>query len=473
MSFVEPVFLLLLGFTLAVYWTVQSARLRIDTLLAASIIFYGWWDSRFLLLLGFVIVTSWACALLASNHERGTSGRRAWTLVGCVTNLLVLVMFKYLGFFADSTATALSQLGLQPSWPVVHLIVPLGVSFFILQAISYLIDVSREDVGAERELRRVAFYIGFFPQLAAGPIVRAKHFLPQMNREKRLTQQLFMAGARAVLLGFIYKAGIADPLSQVADPVFGGGGVGPSDLAAWSNWALVGATVAFGGQVYFDFAGYSLMAVGVARWFGYLIPRNFDYPYASLSIDEFWRRWHMSLSAWLRDYVYIPLGGSQGTISTTLRNVMITVLLGALWHGAAWTFVAWGVLHGLALCLHRIVFRRGNQMLPGIVGLLSTQGFVLMAWVLFRAESPGDAITIWQAFAGLREGGTAGVSWTVWCVPLLVALDARLGRSQSTARGRRRLTRSPLVYWSGLGALTALAISFYPLEPLPFVYFQF
>ena len=252
------------------------------------------------------------------------------------------------------------------------------------------------------------------------------------------------------------------------DPVYAS-----EDLSVWSNLALIGATLAFAAQIYFDFAGYSLMAIGVARWFGFFIPQNFNYPYIASSIQDFWRRWHISLSSWLRDYLYIPLGGNRLGSLLTYRNLMITMLLGGLWHGAAWTFVVWGLLHGIGLAIHRYVFGNTGKWMGVAISIAATQFFILLTWVAFRAESFADMTTIWSAFTGLRDGGSQQLSWVVWTVPFVLALDAMLGTTDWKKLGRSPALRQPVVYWGGLGALTAIVLALYPLQAAPFVYFQF
>lgn len=215
------------------------------------------------------------------------------------------------------------------------------------------------------------------------------------------------------------------------------------------------------------------MAIGVARWFGFFIPMNFNYPYIAASIQDFWRRWHISLSSWLRDYLYIPLGGNRVGKWLTYRNLMITMLLGGLWHGAAWTFVAWGFLHGAGLAVHRYVFGNTGKWLGIGLSILATQFFVLLTWVAFRAETFADMTTIWSAFTGLRDGGAQQLSWVVWTVPFILAVDAIFGTTDWKKLGRSQIMRRPAVYWGGLGALTAMVLALYPLEAAPFVYFQF
>lgn len=473
MIFTDAIFFVFLAAVFGAYWMLEDKEERLGLLLIASAVFYGWWDWRFLGLIGAVILVSWWVANYVATRRPGDTYRRYALIGGISFNLSVIAAFKYFGFFADSARTMLATVGIDPGWTALNILLPVGISFYVFQAISYIVDVARSDMPAEPRLRRVALYIAFFPQLVAGPIVRAASFFPQMEREKSLSGALFFAGLRAFVLGFAYKAGIADNLAQFVDPIYGSALVaGDTDLAAWSNFAVIGATLAFAGLIYFDFAGYSLMAIGVARWFGFYIPKNFDYPYSSPSIDDFWRRWHISLSSWLRDYVYIPLGGNRVSKLKNYRNLIVTMLLGGLWHGAAWTFVAWGGLHGAALVFQKALFRKDVALKFGL-GLIATQLFVLLTWVPFRAESFSDTLTIWSAFFGLRDGGSAGLSPWVWLVVPLIALDALLGRGGIKHLRNIAVLRKPTLYWGSLGVLSGILLALYPLEASPFVYFQF
>lgn len=473
MIFTDPTFFVFLTAIFAGYWLLQDKEERLSLLLVGSTIFYGWWDWRFLGLIAGVILVSWLVAKFVAARRPGDIQRRYALIAGILFNLSVIAVFKYFGFFADSARAMLATVGVDPGWTAMNILLPVGISFYVFQAISYMVDVARGDMPPEPRLRRVALYIAFFPQLVAGPIVRASSFFPQMEREKKLSSALFFAGLRAFLLGFAYKAGVADNLAQFVDPIYGNALVtGDTDLAAWSNLSLVGGTLAFAGLIYFDFAGYSLMAIGVARWFGFYIPKNFDYPYSSPSIDDFWRRWHISLSSWLRDYVYIPLGGNRVSKLKNYRNLMATMLLGGLWHGAAWTFVAWGAMHGAALVFQKAMFRKDIALKFGL-GLIATQLFVLLTWVPFRAENFTDTITIWAAFTGFREGGSAELSVWVWFVIPLIALDALLGRGAIKHLRNLAVLRRPTLYWGSLGVLSGILLALYPLEASPFVYFQF
>ncbi len=474
MIFTSFTFLIFFVVVFTAYWLVKNNQARLYILLAGSTVFYGWWDWRFLGLIGLVIGVSWASALVMRRPGATKRSQNMALAAGVLISLIVLGIFKYTGFFADSFAELLGRLGLRADMPTLRIILPVGISFYIFQAISYMADVRRGVLGAERRLARVALYIAFFPQLVAGPIVRAASFFPQMDRPKRLGGRAVVVGLRAFAVGFVYKALLADNIAPVVDGVYG-------NLDAYSNGAVILATFAFAAQIYFDFAGYSLMAIGIARLFGYHIPRNFNFPYASVSITDFWRRWHMSLSFWLRDYLFIPLGGSRNGKFAYYRNLMATMVLGGLWHGAAWTFVAWGTLHGLALIVHKlwITYLKPSMAslvrLPStigwIVGFVLTQGVVLAGWAIFRANSTSDALSALGALSGLRTGGAQTLSLMALLIIAVLALDHVLG-------GRRwrpnwPILQRPELWWAGAGAAIALALSIYPLTAAPFVYFQF
>ena len=472
MIFTEAVFPVFLLFVLGMYWLVFRGKWRNHWLLAASAVFYGWWDIRFLALIGAVVLSAWITGLMIRNLFGHRRGQLRILSMAIVFNLGLLAAFKYFSFFSESARLALESIGMTASWPVLNIILPVGISFYIFQAISYMVDVYRKDLPAEERLSQVALYIAFFPQLVAGPIVRAASFFPQIDHKKTFSAALFAAGARAFLIGFIYKAAIADNIAPFVDPVF-------SDIGNWSNSSLLAATFAFGTQIYFDFAGYSLMAIGVARWFGFYIPKNFDDPYASSDISVFWRRWHMSLSFWLRDYLYIPLGGNRRGKLIAYRNLMITMVLGGLWHGAAWSFVVWGGIHGLALSLHKALMELTGRkvlvpVLGGVFGIAFTLIIVFAAWVPFRAETLSDAVSVWSGMTGLRQGGAEQISWVAFFVPALLLLDSLTSQLKTLRKVPKHwITRLPSLYWAGLGVLCALAFALYPLKSAPFVYFQF
>ncbi|MBS1838552.1 MAG: MBOAT family protein, partial [Actinobacteria bacterium] len=313
--------------------------------LASSYVFYGWWDPRFCLLLaGSTVLNHLVVQLVA--RARTSRGARAAMAVGVVVNLTVLGFFKYYGFFVDSLLAALQPLGLAPTALLIKVGLPIGISFFTFCAISYVVDVYRE-VQSPIPLLDFAVYLSFFPHLVAGPIVRVSEFAPQLRRRRNRDRVDAVRAARLICRGIFKKVVIANYLATaIVDPVFAAPGQA-------RNLELVVAAVAYAVQIYADFSGYTDMAIGIALLMGIRFPDNFDQPYSATSVQDFWRRWHMTLSRWLRDYVYIPLGGNRGGEHAEMRNLVITMALGGLWHGANWTFVIWGFYHGIGLVVER------------------------------------------------------------------------------------------------------------------------
>jgi len=331
---------------LGVSWRLSDSPLQWRLfVLAASYVFYGWWDARFCLLLaGSTVVNHAAVQLIA--RARSDRGARAAMTLGVAANLVVLGFFKYYGFFVDSLLQALEPMGLAPTALLIKIGLPVGISFFTFCAISYVVDVYRQ----EQEpipLLDFAVYLSFFPHLVAGPIVRVSEFAPQLRRRRNRDTVDATRAARLICRGMFKKVVIANYLATtIVDPVFAAPGQSP-------NVQLVVAAVAYAVQIYADFSGYTDMAIGIALLMGIRFPDNFDQPYSATSIQDFWRRWHMTLSRWLRDYVYIPLGGNRGGERAELRNLVLTMAIGGLWHGANWTFVVWGLFHGFGLVAER------------------------------------------------------------------------------------------------------------------------
>ncbi|GAB3734955.1 MBOAT family protein [Luteimonas pelagia] len=474
MIFTSGIFLVFFVVVYGVYWLLlRGQRTRVAWLLLASQVFYGWWDWRFLGLMWIAILTSHFAGLAI---ERGRRPRAA--MAGAIIVMLgILATFKYFNFFVDSMSELLRSLGLSASPHVLQIILPVGISFYTFQAISYVVDVWRRDIRAERHVVDTATYISFFPQLVAGPIVRAADFLPQLREEKRFDNVDFLVGAKLFLVGFIYKAIFSDNISPFVDEVY-------ADIARFDNHSLAMATLGFYAQIYFDFAGYSIMAIGIARMFGYRLMRNFDYPYLSTSITEFWRRWHISLSSWLRDYLYIPLGGNRGGEAKRNRNLMVTMLLGGLWHGASWNFVAWGGLHGTALAVHKEFGKARRRWLPAglfppvlavALAWLATQFFVYLTWIPFRAPDFGAS---WEILRGVFQArDDAGLTRAAIPYALLIAPIFVDTFVVGFAAGRRVAARLPA--WShpvaafALGAILAVLLFMMPLEVNSFIYFQF
>lgn len=426
MVFSSTAFLFLfLPVFLGIYFLVP-ARHRSVWILVASWFYYGWWRVDFLLLLVATSFWTWFVGTRIAHvrHEdrqKPTSGRtesraRAWRAAGVVLPLVVLGYFKYFNFGMD-TLNQLIRFSGGTGLSVWRVILPVGISFYTFQIISYVVDVYRGTVPPGRTFVDVAAYISLFPQLVAGPIVRYKDIASQFI-ERPHGWDTFVAGVPRFMIGLARKVLIADAVAPIADAVFATSS--PGLAAAWIG------TLAYAVQIYFDFAAYSDMAIGLGRMMGFTIPENFNMPYTSGSITEFWRRWHMTLSTWLRDYLYIPLGGNRRGAGRTLVNLMTVMLLGGLWHGAAWSFVVWGAWHGLWLIAERLVFHDRARAVGSVPYQIVTIVVVLVSWILFRAESLPAAFDIIGGFFGFH-GAAVGpdVSWQL-TAPRLAALAAGL-----------------------------------------------
>jgi len=367
-------------------------------LVVASYAFYGLFDAVYVLLLGFATAFTWFTVEWGARHP---GARKLAAFTGVAVPLGLLFHYKYSPFLVASAANALGR-----SWSVETILLPVGISFYLFHCVSYVVDVFK---GGERaSLLDYALYVAFFPQLVAGPIVRAADFLPQLQQassglpeSKEINWGLIL-----FVIGVFQKVVLADGVfAQPATIVF------EHARSATFSQAWLGA-LAFSGQIYFDFAGYSTCAIGVSRLLGFRLPINFCYPYAAIGFSDFWRRWHISLSSWLRDYLYLPLGGNRGGSLLTYRNLLLTMLLGGLWHGADWTFVVWGGLHGLYLIAERLLRFRGPSTSPGplFVGWLVTFLLTVIAWVFFRAANLGDAFSIIHAMAVFQDATIALLS---------------------------------------------------------------
>lgn len=392
-------FAVFLPIVLTLFWWLPVRRsLRAQNMLvtAASYLFYGWWDSRFLLLIFFSTLVDYSVGLALGRTE-GLRPRKLllWTSIG--VNLGFLGFFKYFNFFADSFASAFSLFGTPISTTSLNIVLPVGISFYTLQTLSYTIDVYRRRLEPTRDLLAFSAFVSFFPQLVAGPIERATNLLPQFMRERSFNYSVAVDGMRQILWGLFTKVVIADNCAACANAVF-------NNSEAYAGSSLVVGVIFFSFQVYGDFSGYSNIAIGTAKLFGFELMRNFAYPYFSRDIGEFWRRWHISLSTWFRDYVYIPLGGSRGGRLMSLRNVFAIFLISGLWHGANWTFVVWGALNA-AFFIPLLLLNRNRtytdtvatgRTLPTIRECISmglTFGLTTFAWIFFRADSIGHAFS--------------------------------------------------------------------------------
>ena len=471
MIFTEPRFFAFFLIVFAAYWLVPTNRGRKILLLAASYFFYASWDYRFLSLLLASTGIDYALGRVLRS-DRPTRHRKAWMAVSVVANLTFLGFFKYGDFFIGSAAAALAGLGLHPSLPTLRLVLPAGISFYTFMSMSYTIDVYKGHKPAQ-SLLDFALFVSFFPHLVAGPILRASQFLPQFDEKRRWADVDARAALVTFLVGYVKKACVADNLAPIVDRYFDH----PASFDARAAWIAV---LCYTVQIYCDFSGYTEMATGVARLLGYDLCKNFEFPYFATSVTDFWRRWHISLSTWLRDYLYIPLGGNRGSRVRTYVNLMLTMLLGGLWHGAAWHFVAWGGLHGAALGFERLTgiggargraTGQGPRPLPAVLGVVLTMLWVCITWIFFRSSGFDTALVTLRSFLLLRSPGTKTLPSFLFAVLGALAFVHWLSYRRTFAGAWRRLP--DLGFAPLYGAAFAAAIACVPLEHRPFIYFQF
>lgn len=468
-----------LAAVLALFHGVTGWPWRKAVLVAASYAFYAAWSPAYVLLLVATTALDYVFArrVEASDDSRA---RKAWVAASVGLNLAVLGLFKYGDFAVANLNLAIGGLGLPPlPHPTAGLMVPIGLSFYTFQSIAYVVDVYRREIAAVRSWPDYMAFVSFFPLLAAGPIMRAGELVPQLVLP-RPTPSLAGIGAALwlLVLGLFQKVVLADNLAPLVNLVF-------KAPAAFSGPDLRAAVYAFAFQIYFDFAGYSNMAMGVAALLGFRIPRNFAMPYVAVGLSDFWRRWHISLSRWLRDYLYVPLGGNRRGSLVTLRNLMLTMLLGGLWHGAGWTFVVWGALHGLYLGAERALAAAASrfgwgQRSPGpaavfvarLVGMALTFHLVVLAWVPFRAEGGlAQALDMMRRMLSLAPG--APLSPPVAAeAPLVLAALATLAIAWLAAAARIELQPGPRVR-ALLAGLMLAALLLVPGNRNAFIYFQF
>lgn len=452
----------------AIYWSIRPHRWRMLWLLAGSIYFYMSCIPWQIILILFTAGIDYVVALQMDRSWPQVWKRRLVTLSICV-NLGLLAFFKYSNFFLDNLDAMLQGMGLSVAGLRLDLILPLGISFYTFETICYIVDVYQGKVKAVRSWLDYALYIMFFPHLIAGPIVRSHEFLPQLRRTKRFSWERMLVGTQLFIVGFFKKAIIADQLGiLVVDPVF----ANPDQFASLSIWLAV---FGYAMQIYCDFSGYTDMARGLAQMLGFHLPLNFNLPYLAKNVTEFWQRWHISLSSWLRDYLYIPLGGNRGAKWKTYRNLMLTMALGGFWHGAQWTFVVWGIYHGSLLAIHRM-FRWPDWLgtrAGRIVSTAATFVLICIGWVFFRAESLSAAFHILQRMLLPTTGMELLplIQWIGWGIVLGLLLGHLLVHWSDPARWRRWMP--PALMGMGLASIFLLGLLFFPEGERAFIYFQF
>ena len=440
-------------------------RFRSWPILIGSYLFYAWWRIDFLALFAGVTAFNYMLGIKIANNSDRKSQARRWLQLGLVGNLGTLAYFKYANFGAATVNSVLNELGTDP-WLVTHVVLPIGISFYIFQAISYLVDVYRGDTPPTQSFIKFAAFIALFPQLIAGPVLRYKDVAEQFESRSH-SMEKFSQGCERFMMGFIKKVIIADTIAPLVDTGFSL--QEPTLADAWLSM------FAYTAQLYFDFSGYADMAIGLGLMLGFRFVENFNQPYISQSITEFWRRWHISLSNWLRDYLYIPLGGNRGSVVKTYRNLFLTMLLGGLWHGANWTFVVWGAYHGLILAIERLLGINAIFHDFRIARWLPTLLLVMLGWVVFRADSISAALGLYAALidvdhvalSSTMQGNTSDMQvFTLifaWLVIIVRGLKDHVNLA-SLAPG----LRSALVPVFALAVLKLSAQSH-----SPFLYFQF
>lgn len=473
-------FLLFLPIVFILYWFVfRSKEWRNLLVVVASYVFYGWWDWRFLSLIALSSGSSFASGLLIERYAHSRRMQKTVSAGNIVLNLLILGVFKYFNFFVDNLDALMTAVGFKMDWVTLSIILPVGISFYTFQALSYTIDVYRGKIKATHNVVDFFAFISFFPQLVAGPIERATSLLPQFQRNRFFDEAKATDGCRQMLWGFFKKIVVADSCAGVVNGYWEG-------FAAYSGIQLLLLAILFTFQIYGDFSGYSDIAIGCARLFGINLMQNFNYPYFSRNIGEFWRRWHISLTTWFRDYIYFPLGGSRQGKWKTIRNIFIVWAISGLWHGANWTFIAWGVYHATLLSAYILLgigtkyqqvvaVDRGLPTIKELAQMTLTFFFAVIGWILFRSTDIGQSMSfISRMFAHMTDvpNGLFGYQALLWCT-LLVGAEW-LSRRKHHALEYVQTTRlkNRLLRWSIYMAISVTCL-YLSSNKSDFIYFQF
>ena len=475
-------FLMFLPIVFLLYWFVFR-RHRWQNLLVviSSYVFYGWWDWRFLFLIALTSLFSFVSGLLLEHFEGQRRSQQLVSAINIVLNLGILGVFKYYNFFVENLDALFGMFGLHLDWVTMKIILPVGISFYTFQALSYTIDVYQKRLSATHDIIEFFAFISFFPQLVAGPIERATNLLPQFQKQRHFDYALAVDGMRQMLWGFLKKLVIADNCAAAVN-------------AHWEFYSelqgtmLILLSILFTIQIYCDFSGYSDIAIGCARLFGINLKRNFNYPYFSRSIPEFWRRWHISLTTWFRDYIYFPLGGSRCAKWKTIRNVFVVWGISGMWHGANWTFVCWGLYHATLLAIYNfwgintkyknvVAYSCRLPNIKEILQLFLTFVLAVIGWIIFRAESMSQAVDYLKAIFTNRFFDSSTIhlhSILYLCYGLFLLLVEWLQRDKQHALqlSNNRLFKYRFVRW-GIYYVILLLIANYAGSRQTFIYFQF
>lgn len=475
-------FVIFLPIVFLLYWFVFNKNFKVQNLLVVivSYIFYGWWDWRFLILIAFTTFCSFISGILIDKYEGNRKKQKLISASNIILNLLILGTFKYFNFFAENFAAIFRSFGYEMNWVTLDILLPVGISFYTFQALSYSIDVYQKKIVATRDIVAFFAFISFFPQLVAGPIERATNLLPQFLRERRFDYTKAVDGCRQILWGFFKKIVIADNCAVCVNHIF-------------ENYTeLPGSTLLLGGfwftfQIYCDFSGYSDIAIGTAKLFGINLMKNFNFPYFSRDIAEFWRRWHISLTTWFRDYIYIPLGGSREGKWKSIRNTMIIFLVSGFWHGANWTFILWGAFH--ALLFLPLLFGKKNRknlnsvasgkLFPSLKELIQmsiTFMLALFGWIIFRAENIEQALSYFKGIfnSSLLTFPTEGFTTGTFIIPfvLIFILIEWLQREKNHGLEISNIHNRWIRYVI-YSTISFVILIFVNEAPEEFIYFQF
>ncbi len=480
MSFVSLQFLLFLPIVFMLYWFVfKRTRWQNVFIVGASYVFYGWWDWRFLLLMAFTSLCCYTGGLLIERHESNKRAQKWITTANVVVNLAILGVFKYYNFFVDNLDVLFKSLGMTVDWPTANIILPVGISFYTFQAIGYCVDVYKKKVAPSHDPVEFFAFISFFPQLVAGPIEKASDMLPQFRKARTFDYARAVDGSRQILWGMFKKVVIADSCAPLINSTW-------EQFDTTPGLNLVLCMVLFSFQVYCDFSGYCDIAVGCAKLFGFKLRSNFNYPYFSRNIPEFWRRWHITLLQWFRDYVYFPLGGSRCSKLRCCFNTIFVFVLSGLWHGPDWSFVCYGCAHGLMCSFYVLSGVKSkyehnvgwNRLLPSLkeLGMMSlTFALVTLCRVMFRAQSMGDAVSYYGHMfnpSTFIPSDLLGVKVLALCCMLLVIEWIKREHSHVLELEGNGLMRYKVARWTLYVGL-ALAIVFTQSAQQDFIYFQF
>lgn len=467
MLFHSFAFFVFFSVTFGVYWALRAHEHRMGWLVLASIVFYAAWNPWFVFLIAF---TAGADYLFALRIERASTqlARRWWLIASLTLSLSLLTFFKYANFLLGASGALLGFFGMRVVPPILHVVLPLGISFYTFETISYVVDVYRGKLPAERNPLHYALYIMFFPHLISGPIVRPLQFLPQVRARKHFDWARLQLGIQLFLRGLLKKAVFGDRLAIIIDPIF-------REPVKFSSATLWVAAIGYAVQVYCDFSGYTDMALGSAHALGFKLPQNFNRPYLSASITEFWRRWHITLSSWVRDYLYIPMGGSRGEKWQTYRNLIVTMAALGFWHGAGWTYLVFGVYHGVLLSLERAFPFPAwtNQGVSRAARVAWTFLLLCIGVVIFRSQSLASGwLMLTRMFQPLAGATIAPDSLLIALIVIgCIALGHLLGKMR-WARTIEQLVPAPAL-GAGLAAQFLLIQLLMPSDAQPFIYFQF